>query len=29
MLKIGDTVKVIKPANNDGKLREYIKTRIY
>ena len=25
MLKIGDTVKVIKPANNDGELREYIK----
>lgn len=25
MLKIGDTVKVIKPTNNDGELREYIK----
>ena len=25
MLKIGDTVKVIKPANNDGELQEYIK----
>lgn len=25
MLKIGDIVKVIKPANNDGEFREYIK----